>query len=110
MSQLGEVARFSTFGKQVSFVAPGEEIYSSFLDDKYVFSTGTSHAAPFVAGAAAMLKSYALTRGKRVVDKHIKHILKHTSDKLDQRFKHPKAGFGRLNLIDALRLAEFKLT
>ena len=106
----GDVSSFSTFGKQVSFVAPGEQIYSSYLDNDYAFSTGTSHAAPFVAGAVAMLKSYALKNGRRFFDKHVKHILKHTSDKLDTRFKHPKAGFGRLNLIDALRLAEFKMT
>ncbi|MFW5775317.1 MAG: S8 family peptidase, partial [Chitinivibrionales bacterium] len=57
----GEVAAFSTYGSQVSFVAPGTNIYSSHIDGGYAFSSGTSHAAPFVAGAVGLLKSYAKT-------------------------------------------------
>ena len=107
----GEVTNFSTYGKQVSLVAPGTNIYSTYLHNDYSFSTGTSHASPFVAGAVALLKSYALKkRGTMVTDAQVKHILKHTADKLDQRFKHRKAGFGKLNLIDALKLLDYKLS
>lgn len=110
IDETGEVASFSTYGKQVSFVAPGTNIYSSYLHDDYAFSNGTSHASPFVAGAVAMLKSYALQqKDMRLSDSQIKYILKHTADKIDTRFKHPKAGFGKLNLIDALRLLDYKL-
>jgi subtilisin family serine protease len=106
----GEVAPFSTYGRQVSFVAPGTEIYSTFLENEYAHSTGTSHATPFVTGAAAMLKSFAkATRGIRLTDSQIKHVLKHSADRIDGRFKHPKAGFGRINLLDALKLLEHKL-
>lgn len=104
-----EIAPYSTYGKQVSFVAPGTDIYSAYLNGEYAFSSGTSHAAPFVTGAVAILKSFARSTGKNLSDGHIKHILKHTADKVDRRFKHPKAGFGRLNLIDALRLLKHKL-
>lgn len=100
---------FSTYGKQVSLLAPGENIYSATIGQSYGFSTGTSHAAPFVTGAVALMKSYALSKGKRLLDKQVKHILKHSCDKLDQRFKHKKAGFGRLNLADAMRLLDAKL-
>jgi thermitase len=110
-SESGSIANFSTYGKQVSLVAPGTNIYSTYLDDDYSFSTGTSHASPFVAGAVALLKSYALKKqGKILSDGQIKHILKHTADKVDTRFKHRKAGFGRLNLIDAVKLLDYKLT
>ncbi|MCU0568317.1 MAG: S8 family serine peptidase [Oculatellaceae cyanobacterium Prado106] len=108
--ETGNIANFSTYGKQVSLVAPGTNIYSTHLADNYAFSTGTSHASPFVAGAIALLKSYALKkRGTQLSDAQIKHILKHTSDKLDTRFKHRKGGFGRLNLIDALALLDYRL-
>jgi subtilisin family serine protease len=106
----GEVAEFSTFGEHVSFIAPGVDVYSSALDGGYAFSTGTSHASPFVAGTVALLKSYARDHGVRLCDRQVKHVLKHTSDKLDRRFKHPKAGYGRINVADAMRYLDSRLT
>jgi subtilisin family serine protease len=106
-----QTAYFSTYGKQVSLVAPGTNVYSTYLNNDYSFSTGTSHASPFVAGAVALLKSYAIKKvGKPITDGQVKHILKHTADKVDARFKHRKAGFGKLNLIDALKLLDYKLS
>ncbi len=104
------MAPFSTYGKQVDFVAPGTDIYSTYIEDGYAFSTGTSHASPFVAGAVALLKSYALTKGgMKLRDRAIKYLLQQTADKVDPHFKHRKAGFGKLNLLDALRLLDYKL-
>jgi subtilisin family serine protease len=106
----GGVAPYSTFGRQVSFVAPGTQIYSAYLDNDYAYSTGTSHATPFVSGAAALLASYARSRyGVRLSDSQLKHVLKHSADRVDTRFKHPKAGFGKLNVLDAVKLLEHRL-
>jgi subtilisin family serine protease len=106
----GGVAPYSTFGRQVSFVAPGTQIYSAYLDNEYAYSTGTSHATPFVSGAAALLASYARSRyGVRLSDSQLKHVLKHSADRVDTRFKHPKAGFGKLNVLDAVKLLEHRL-
>ncbi|MEM6612479.1 MAG: S8 family serine peptidase [Cyanobacteria bacterium P01_C01_bin.72] len=111
VDELGNMADFSTYGQQVDLVAPGTNIYSTHLNNEYAFSTGTSHASPFVAGAVAMLKSYALQkRGASLSDSQVKYLLKHTADRLDRRFKHRKAGFGKLNLIDALQLLKYKIT
>ena len=111
VDEQNQVAHFSTYGSQVDLVAPGTNIYSTYVDNKYAFSTGTSHASPFVAGAIALLKSYALhKRGKKLSDSQVKYILKHSSDKIDTHFKHQKAGFGLINLQDALRLLEYKLS
>ncbi|MBU0680022.1 MAG: S8 family serine peptidase [Proteobacteria bacterium] len=103
------VAPFSTYGKQVDVVAPGTDVYSSFLNNGYAFSSGTSHAAPFVTGAIALLKSFARSRGHRLSDGKAKFLIKHTSDKVGSRYKHPKAGYGRLNIGDAMRLLRQKL-
>jgi thermitase len=103
------VASFSTYGAQVSMVAPGTNIYSTFLNNDYAFSTGTSHATPFVTGAVALLKSYARSRGRSLSDGQVKHVLKHSADRVGTTFKDRKAGFGRLNLLDAMRLLEHKL-
>lgn len=38
--------------------APGEDIYSTMPDAKYEYESGTSMASPYVAGVAALLRSY----------------------------------------------------
>jgi subtilisin family serine protease len=105
----GEVASFSTYGSQVDFVAPGTDIYSCLPNRSYGFSTGTSHATPFVSGGAAMLCSLARSRGARTNDSRVKWLLRNTADRVDTRFRTDKAGFGRLNLLDAVRLLDHKL-
>lgn len=105
----GNVTGFSTYGTHLSVVAPGMNIYSSFLHGEYVFSSGTSQASPFVAGAVALLKSAARQQGHTLSDNQVKYLLKHTSDKTGRAFKDIHAGYGRLNIPDALRLLGHRL-
>ncbi len=48
---------FSNFGPELDLVAPGASIYSSVIGG-YGYKSGTSMAAPFVAGLAAILRGY----------------------------------------------------
>ncbi len=104
----GNVAPFSTYNDRISLIAPGVEIFSSYIGNRYAVASGTSQASPFVAGAVALLKSFALERGHALTDGQLKHVLKSTADRVDGSFKHPKAGFGMLNAADALRWLDYR--
>lgn len=52
------VADYSNYGKiNVDIFAPGTDIYSTYPENTYEFSPGTSMAAPAVAGVAALIRS-----------------------------------------------------
>lgn len=106
---IGYIAPFSTYGGHVSVTAPGVNIYSSFLNNGYALSSGTSQASPFVSGTVALLKSFAHTKGKKIGNELIRKILQDTTDKLGNQFKDPKSGFGRINVLDALKMLNYNL-
>jgi len=53
----GDLSFFSNYGKRIDVAAPGESIISTFPDNKYEYEDGTSMAAPFATGVAALLQS-----------------------------------------------------
>ena len=78
-----EVAYFSNFGSCVDIYAPGQSILSSYYDNDYqcVTMSGTSMAAPFVAGALGYLWSQNPTfTNEQVLDLLKSQML---DDKLD---------------------------
>lgn len=102
------ITGFSTYGSHISLVAPGFQVYSAGLNHGYSFASGTSQASPFVAGSIALLKSYAAKRGRKLNDKQVKTVLKMTADRNFAGFKDLKYGYGKINLLDAVKFLDYK--
>jgi len=101
------VAHFSSRGPVSPFyikpdmVAPGAFVNTTLIDGKYNFTSGTSFAAPHVAGAAALL----LEKDPDLKPNEIKSILVTTSDPVSDAygtiFPVEIGGTGRVNVTKA---------
>lgn len=100
VSSSDQPSAFSTTGSHVALAAPGEDIYSTGLDG-YSQNSGTSFAAPFVAGAAALLASRALKRGHELTPQEAREALCQSADS-DTGSHNNQTGWGILNIPNAL--------
>jgi subtilisin family serine protease len=71
-------AAFSTRGDHVALSAPGEKVLTTAIDG-YQHATGTSFAAPFVAGAAALLVARSHRRARPIDAASVRDILMRTA-------------------------------
>jgi hypothetical protein len=92
---------FSTRGRHVALAAPGERIYSLDLHG-YRCSSGTSHAAPFVSGAAARLVALARARGVDLDGRDVRRLLTTTTQARPPGGFDQALGHGVLDVAAAL--------
>ncbi len=94
-------ARFSTYGKHIALSAPGVRIIGTGLRG-YQMNSGTSFAAPFVTGVAALLASRARRAGRTLNSAQAKRILIESARPLGGGFNN-ETGHGILDAAAALR-------
>jgi hypothetical protein len=83
-------------------VAPGVSVISTFAGGQYGSLTGTSMAAPHVAGAAALVYQQALAGNTLLSPTEIASILKQSATDLGASGVDPVYGWGLLNVPAAL--------
>jgi thermitase len=99
------VTSFSTIGGYVDIAAPGEGVLSTFWTvvdgDGYGIASGTSAAAPHVAGAAGLIWSIR----PELTNDQVGDVLRLGSDDRGPPGFDPEYGYGRLNIRGALDVA-----
>ena len=105
-------ASFSSYGEWVSVSAPGVSIYSTmptypvFATDwngfkqNYDYASGTSMAAPVVAGEAALILSHY----PDLTADQVAEAIRNTADDLGVPGFDPYYGWGRVNAATALKM------
>ncbi|WP_456846172.1 S8 family serine peptidase [Cellulomonas sp. P5_C6] len=97
----GSLAAFSSWGDWVSIAAPGESIVGPSASGGYVYRSGTSFSAPFVAGAAALVRAHATMTPAKVEER-----LETTARDAGPRGTDPYYGFGVLDAASAVTTAD----
>ena len=93
---------FSNFNYLVDLMAPGEQLMSTWVDNSYLVSNGTSLSTPITAGCAAIIRSsFPQLSALQTAEK-----IKVTADNVDgiagnQTWAN-QMGYGRLNMFNAI--------
>lgn len=96
------VTGFSNTGDYVDIAAPSVGLWTTTVDGEYGPPNGTSFSSPYVAGTAGLV--FTLRPDVSHVD--IKCILEASADDKGPPGKDPEYGWGRLNALRAVQLAQ----
>ncbi len=94
---------FSEYNAFVDLAAPGASIYSATLRGGYGYKTGTSMAAPHVAGLAGLIRAVRPTWNREQVEAHMKATaVKVGAYPYDPGGRNDYYGYGRIDAAAAL--------
>ncbi|MBI4474276.1 MAG: S8 family serine peptidase, partial [Acidobacteria bacterium] len=88
---------FSNFGSYVDMAAPGVNVFSAYPGGYYIIASGTSFAAPIIAGATALLRAQSSVS--------VEDALKRGAVNIDDRNPEyaEKLGKGRVDVFKSLK-------
>ncbi len=109
----GDISDFSNWdtavgmGAEYEVAAPGEMIYSTSLNDRYQYVSGTSPATAVVAGAMAVCRGIFADREKYPAPALQKMFVESMDHKLDWSYGSAvKLSYRKLNLMDITAMAQ----
>ena len=88
----------SNYGTKLDVVAPGDDIYNTSLTYGYANADGTSMAAPFVAGLAALIWSH----NSSLSNSEVRDLIISSADDIGSDGWDKYTGYGRINAEEAL--------
>ncbi|WLR57098.1 S8 family peptidase [Mesobacillus subterraneus] len=97
----GNRASFSNYGEYIDIAAPGVYIPSTYYNKQYAALSGTSMAAPHVAGLAALIKS----ANPELKSSQVIKIIKNSAIDLGEQGKDIDYGNGLIDVNSALQEA-----
>lgn len=104
VDKTGAACEFSSRGKEIVVAAPGADITSTWLNDGYATVSGTSMAAPFVAGTLAL---YVAAGGKGIDHSAVIKALSSTCRDAGEDGRDNVYGWG---LLDPHKLLNYSVT
>ncbi len=93
----GALCEFSSRGKEIAVAAPGAEITSTWLAEGYATLSGTSMAAPFVAGVLTLYVAAQKKEGMDIDHAAVLRALADTCRDVGEAGKDPHYGWGLLD-------------
>ena len=112
-SQGNRATNFSCYGEKLDIVSPGENILTLTYNNNIIFDSGTSLAAPHVAGICALILSinpYLNVRQVNdIIEKTAKKVGNYTYSNSPNRPNgtwNNEMGYGLANAFEAVKLAQ----
>lgn len=103
----GSVCEFSSRGREIVVAAPGADITSTWLANGYATISGTSMAAPFVAGVLALYVSSRKLASLPISHSLVTQVLSQTCRDVGDHGRDDVYGWG---LLDPHRLLSYEMT
>lgn len=100
----GKFTRYytSSYGENLSLMAPGTAIYTTSVGNGYKTASGTSISAPFVTASAALL----LEKNPNLTPAQIRLIFETNATPMSSTARNAKEGAGLLNIFKSLQYSE----